>query len=187
MDRSERMESDFSILSFPLSAIKPPGECWRRVHHYSFSDLHYVAFITEADLIMADHQSLQHRGVTPDGLFLTASEDLTAGRDPVLKRAAEWPGGETQCGSRGRCFADNVRCCPATQVGSALSAEAEHAIRNQGDRTDATFSRRSFQRGGSPIWADEDGPLDSDPGKLLSVFISQPLGPFASRAARVSG
>ncbi len=45
--------------------------------------------VTESNLIMADGNSLEHRGVTPDKLLLPTADDLAAGRDPVLAGAAE--------------------------------------------------------------------------------------------------
>jgi C-terminal processing protease CtpA/Prc len=50
--------------------------------------LFYGASITDADLIMADGQSLENRGVTPDETVLPTGADLAAGRDPVMVYAA---------------------------------------------------------------------------------------------------
>jgi C-terminal processing protease CtpA/Prc len=52
----------------------------------------YGAPVTDSDLIMADGNSLEKVGVTPDELLLPSGADLLAKRDPVLSRAAALAG-----------------------------------------------------------------------------------------------
>jgi C-terminal processing protease CtpA/Prc len=64
---------------------------------YSFS-------ITEADLLMKDGQSLEHVGITPDEVVIPTAQDLSAGRDPALSRAAELAGVTIEPVAAGKMF-----------------------------------------------------------------------------------
>jgi carboxyl-terminal processing protease len=64
---------------------------------YSFS-------VTDADLIMKDGKSLEHSGVTPDETVLPTAQDLAAGRDPALSRAAELAGFDIDPLAAGKLF-----------------------------------------------------------------------------------
>ena len=48
----------------------------------------FGASVTNADVIMKDGRSIERVGVTPDERLLPTAEDLAAGRDPVLAKAA---------------------------------------------------------------------------------------------------
>ena len=77
--------------------------------HYSYQlgtsrVVFYGVSITEADLRMADGQSLEQRGVVPDRVILPTASDLGSGRDPVLAQAAEMMNVKMSSEEAGRLF-----------------------------------------------------------------------------------
>jgi carboxyl-terminal processing protease len=52
----------------------------------------FAVSVTVSDLLMADGNSLEHHGVTPDEVKLPTPEDLAASKDPVLSYAASLAG-----------------------------------------------------------------------------------------------
>lgn len=64
----------------------------------------YGISIAEAEVIMADGQSLEKVGVTPDMIALPSGEDLAAGRDPVLTQALLQVGVLTPASEAGKIF-----------------------------------------------------------------------------------
>lgn len=78
-----------------------------RYHSHGYgsgTSVFYGVSITNADLIMRDGKSLESAGVVPDELLLPSPEDMAAGLDPVLARAAEIAGFELDPKKAGEMF-----------------------------------------------------------------------------------
>lgn len=61
-------------------------------YHFTMNREVYRAAISDADIVMADGQSLERKGVTPDKVVLPKPADLAGDNDPVLAHAAELVG-----------------------------------------------------------------------------------------------
>ena len=66
--------------------------------------LSYGVEVTVADMIMSDGKSLEHQGVVPDQILLPTADDIAAGRDPVLARAAVLAGAKLDAAAAGKLF-----------------------------------------------------------------------------------
>lgn len=64
----------------------------------------YGAAITVADMIMTDGTSLENAGVMPDERIVPTPDDMAAGRDPVLARAAALAGVNITADEAGKVF-----------------------------------------------------------------------------------
>jgi carboxyl-terminal processing protease len=64
----------------------------------------YGFSVTSADILMTDGRSLERAGVTPDELLLPTGQDLAAGRDPVMARAAKLAGLDLDPVAAGKLF-----------------------------------------------------------------------------------
>jgi carboxyl-terminal processing protease len=74
------------------------------MHHGGYDEMLYGIFVTEADVIMPDGNSLEHVGVTPDEILLPTAQELSANLDPVLARAAAIVGIELDARKAGQMF-----------------------------------------------------------------------------------
>jgi C-terminal processing protease CtpA/Prc len=64
----------------------------------------YYAMITKTDIVLANGESLEHKGITPDEGLLPTQADLASGNDPVLARAAEVLGAKLPPDKAGKLF-----------------------------------------------------------------------------------
>lgn len=74
------------------------------MHHGGYDEMLYGIFVTEADVIMPDGNSLEHVGVTPDELLLPTAHELSTNLDPVLARAAAIVGIKLDAKQAGKLF-----------------------------------------------------------------------------------
>lgn len=74
------------------------------MHHGGYDEMLYGIFITEADVIMPDGNSLEHVGVTPDEILLPTAQELSANLDPVLARASAIVGIKLDAKQAGKLF-----------------------------------------------------------------------------------
>src|SRR5215470_13682986 len=64
----------------------------------------YGAEISEADILMPDGKSLEHRGVVPDTKMVPTGSDLAANRDVVLSYAVHLAGADLSPEEAGKLF-----------------------------------------------------------------------------------
>src|SRR5688572_6420692 len=95
----DRTAGSVMVGGLMMSAIEliSPGIEELRILPYGFS-------ITVADVIMKDGKSLERVGVVPDEVLVPTQEDLAAGRDPVLARAATMLGATLDAAAAGKLF-----------------------------------------------------------------------------------
>jgi carboxyl-terminal processing protease len=74
------------------------------MHHGGYDEMLYGIFVTEADVIMPDGNSLEHAGVTPDEMLLPTAQELSTNLDPVLARAAAIVGIKLDARKAGQLF-----------------------------------------------------------------------------------
>jgi carboxyl-terminal processing protease len=95
----DRTAGSVMVGGFMMSAVEliSAGIDEMRILPFGFS-------VTLADVIMTDGKSLERAGVVPDEMILPAQEDLSAGRDPVLARAATLLGAALDADAAGKLF-----------------------------------------------------------------------------------
>lgn len=97
--RVVQIEKRGIVLGDQTSGSTMEGQYFRHAANVAFGTL-----VTQAELVMKDGKSLEHRGVTPDETIVPAASDLANGRDPVMARAVELAGGLLSSEAAGKLF-----------------------------------------------------------------------------------